>query len=272
MKNLFKNFTLIVATAMAFSSCQQFNKDEAVQDLISSTNKFDLEKTKELLTDDFTYIDNDKQFNKAEYLNKLDSLKKLEFKSKVVSIENLDSLIKTEEEITNMVDSLLDVSPKLIHKKTYRFADNKIKSITLDTIINYDKYSESLNDKIIPFSTYVQYEHDIKDENEIFENIKKYLTEYAGLSKTEKKKFRTIGYLQGTFICKKCIYAKLEFKGKSTVVIYVGFIGFPFPTSYVIDEEYIRVRTDKSDLLFRIEDSNKLIGEGWAEGTYNKVK
>lgn len=66
------------------------------------------------------------------------------------------------------------------------------------------------------------------------------------------------------------IYRKLVFKGKSTVVIYDKFIGIPFPTSYVIDEDYIRITTDKSDLLLRIKDNKTLEGEGWAKGVFKK--
>jgi len=43
-----------------------------------------------------------------------------------------------------------------------------------------------------------------------------------------------------------------------------------FTTSYVRDGEYIRVTTDKSDLLIKIVDTNTLIGEGFAKGTYRK--
>jgi hypothetical protein len=43
-----------------------------------------------------------------------------------------------------------------------------------------------------------------------------------------------------------------------------------FTTSYVRDGEYIRVTTDKSDLLIKIADENTLIGEGFAKGIYRK--
>lgn len=36
------------------------------------------------------------------------------------------------------------------------------------------------------------------------------------------------------------------------------------------DENIIRIRTDKSDLLFEIKDSQTLIGEGFARGTFRK--
>jgi hypothetical protein len=68
-----------------------------------------------------------------------------------------------------------------------------------------------------------------------------------------------------------CIYNKLEFKGESTVIVYSNLMmSEGFTTSYVRDGEYIRVTTDKSDLLIKIADENTLIGEGFAKGIYRK--
>lgn len=44
------------------------------------------------------------------------------------------------------------------------------------------------------------------------------------------------------------IYSAVEFKGKSTAV--VKGMGMTFPTSYERDGQLIRLKTDKSDLLF----------------------
>jgi hypothetical protein len=43
-----------------------------------------------------------------------------------------------------------------------------------------------------------------------------------------------------------------------------------FPTSYDLDGKLIRLKTDKSDLLFTIKDDKTLVGEGFAEGVYKK--
>lgn len=43
-----------------------------------------------------------------------------------------------------------------------------------------------------------------------------------------------------------------------------------FPTSYERDENFIRIKTDKSDLLFEIKDEKTLVGEGFAEGSFVK--
>ena len=49
------------------------------------------------------------------------------------------------------------------------------------------------------------------------------------------------------------------------------FLDFPFSTSYELDEDIVKVRTDRGDLLFYIKDSKTLIGEGFAEGTFIRV-
>ena len=66
------------------------------------------------------------------------------------------------------------------------------------------------------------------------------------------------------------LYPVLEFKGKSTVVI--NTILGSFASSYERDEEFIRVRTDKSDLLFEIVNEDSLIGSGFAKGVWIKEK
>lgn len=66
------------------------------------------------------------------------------------------------------------------------------------------------------------------------------------------------------------LYKELIFEGKNTVTIIDGIFGFPFSTSYVLDEDIVRIKTDRSDLLFKIKDSQTLIGEGFAAGTFIK--
>jgi len=64
------------------------------------------------------------------------------------------------------------------------------------------------------------------------------------------------------------IYSVIEFKGKSTAV--VKGMGMTFPTSYERDGQLVRLKTDKSDLLFTVKDDKTLVGEGFAEGVYKK--
>ncbi len=64
------------------------------------------------------------------------------------------------------------------------------------------------------------------------------------------------------------IYSAIEFKGKSTAL--VKGMGMTFPTSYERDGQIIRLKIDKSDLLFTVKDDKTLVGEGFAEGVYRK--
>lgn len=66
------------------------------------------------------------------------------------------------------------------------------------------------------------------------------------------------------------LYPVLEFKGKSTIVI--NTILGPLASSYERDEEFIRVRTDKSDLLFETVSEDSIIGHGFAKGIWIKDK
>lgn len=76
---------------------------------------------------------------------------------------------------------------------------------------------------------------------------------------------------EGTFVAKdNKLYKSLTFKGKKTVVIHDAIFGMDFPSEYVKDEEFLRVKTDKSDLLFEIISEDTIKGEGFAKGFYIK--
>ncbi|MBD5243305.1 MAG: hypothetical protein HDS60_04385 [Barnesiella sp.] len=66
------------------------------------------------------------------------------------------------------------------------------------------------------------------------------------------------------------LYPILEFKGKSTVLIttILGQLAF----GYERDEEFIRIRTDQSDLLFEIVAEDSIVGSGFAKGVWIKEK
>ena len=66
------------------------------------------------------------------------------------------------------------------------------------------------------------------------------------------------------------LYSKVEIKGETTCIVTDGIFNMPFASSYEKDGSLIRVKTDQSDMLFTIKDSETLIGEGFAEGVYIK--
>ena len=76
---------------------------------------------------------------------------------------------------------------------------------------------------------------------------------------------------EGTFVAQdNSLYKSLTFKGKKTVVIRDAIFGMDFPSEYEKDEEFLLVKTDKSDLLFEIISKDTIKGEGFAEGLYIK--
>ncbi len=270
LKIIFMKKIIIAFICMAlFSACHQ-SKSDIVKDYIDVTNSYDTDKKSQFLSEDFMYYGTD-TLNKHDYLN-VDSSAHFEYfeqKSTILNIQDLDSIVKTEEKITTIVDSLLEITPYIL-KMTYRFSDDKLKSITVDSILNGEEYLKAFEEKWAPCYFYIQDQYDIQEE-ELYKNIKKYLTEYITLPVSERKQYSTYAHLQGAFTSNDChLYKALIFRGKKTVTIIDGFFGFPFATSYEVDENYIRIRTDKSDLLFEIKDSETLIGEGFAHGTFTK--
>lgn len=188
-----------------FSACKQ-SKQGIVQDLLEAENHFEKEKVNQFLSDSFMFY-GPETLNKEGYLSRVDSLKSIDCQSTILKIQVLDSIVKTEERELSIIDSLLEVNPAIIRKKTY-----------------------------------------------------------------DKKEYRRYAHLQGTYVSKDCaFYRKLIFKGKKTVTIVDAIFGMSFASGYELDEDIIRVKTDKSDLLFEIKDSQTLIGEGFAKGTFRKA-
>ena len=81
---------------------------------------------------------------------------------------------------------------------------------------------------------------------------------------------KTKDKLEGKFVLLegKSVYDSFSFKGKSTVV--VESVGMEFVTSYVKDEEYLRIESEPSNLLLKIQSKDTIIGEGFTSGIYIK--
>ena len=115
-----KKIVLLFVCMILFMSCKQSNS-EIVRDFLEAANSFDKERTELFLTDSFMYYQND-SLNKFEYLASMDSLRNVESKAMLLKILDLDSIVKTEERKCDIFDSLLEVTPNIILKKTYRFS------------------------------------------------------------------------------------------------------------------------------------------------------
>ena len=264
-----KKIILFFVFAALLSSCHK-SKSDIVEDYVNAKNSYVSGRISNFLTEDFEYYDGTDTLNKSDYL-KNDTIKYLEVKSKILKIQDLDSIVKTEEKVTTIVDSLLNVTPSIVLKRTYRFSHDKLKSISVDSIMNLEEYSKNYAEKWNQFSFYINDQYDIEDDEELIINIKKYLAEYRNLPVSTKKKYKTYANLQGTYVGDNTFYRKLIFRGINTVTIIDAIFGLPFSTSYEVDENYIRIRTDKSDLLFEIKDGKTLIGEGFATGKFTKI-
>ena len=81
---------------------------------------------------------------------------------------------------------------------------------------------------------------------------------------------KTKDKLEGKYVLLKgkSAYDSFSFKGKSTVVVEA--FGMEFVTSYVKDEEYLRIESDPGNLLLKVQSKDTIIGEGVASGIYIK--
>lgn len=265
-----KKIISFMVCMVLFASCQQ-SKERIVKDFIEAENNVNTERMSRSLADSFMFYSKNDTQNKEAFLANLEYYK-LGGHTKILNINDLDSIVKTEEQSRSIYDKYLEITPLLVQKRIYRFADNKIKSITVDSTLNYEECVKSFNEKWTPFAFWVKDKYDVDGESGLFDNIEKYLSEYSNLPTSDKKQYKRYAHLQGTYVSDDCtFYKKLKFKGKRTVTIIDALWGFPFATSYELDEDLIKIKTDRSDLLFEIKDSQTLIGEGFAEGTFIKT-
>ena len=124
--------------------------------------------------------------NKEGYLSYVDNIQKsIEGQISLLDIQDSDSTIRTEEQRYSITELPLEISPLICQKLTYRFANNKVLSITVDSI-NSEEHMRSFTEKWIPFAFYIKDQYGIEDVNEIIANIKKYLSDYTSLSALDK--------------------------------------------------------------------------------------
>ena len=208
MKKLF----LCACVFFLFAACQ--SNDRTVKAFLAATNSNDTGKISQIISEDFTYSGPESTLNKEMYLKTIDSLKYNEsrFNLNILNIQNCDSIVKTEEKLTSIVDSLLDVTPKIINNKTYRFSEGKLKSVTIDTVLNAVEYWNNLLEKAEPVDFWIKEQYGELDDNEIFTNIKKYLTEYLTLPVSERTKITRYTNLQGVYVSENYFYTKLIYE------------------------------------------------------------
>ena len=85
--------------------------------------------------------------------------------------------------------------------------------------------------------------------------------------------FSSCNRVSGTYVNESGgLYEQIEFVGKTSCNITT--LGMKFPATYRIDNGYVYIHThDGADMLFKIQDSNTLVGESlFNESTYRKIK
>ncbi len=85
--------------------------------------------------------------------------------------------------------------------------------------------------------------------------------------------FASCSRVSGTYVNESGgLYEQIEFVGNNSCTITT--LGMKFPATYRIDNGYVYIHThDGADMLFKIQDSNTLVGESFFnESTYRKIK
>ena len=84
--------------------------------------------------------------------------------------------------------------------------------------------------------------------------------------------FASCSRVSGTYVnVSGGLYEQIEFVGNNSCNITT--LGMKFPATYRIDNGYVYVHThDGADMLFKIQDSNTLVGDSFFnESTYKKI-
>lgn len=265
MKHLF-----ILLLSVIIVSCKR-NSTETVTDYFNALNNQDTSKITTLLDNDFKTTFEDTVLNKTAFNKFLADGFNFNQKFIIIKTTEKDSLIEVKVKYKQPLDSLFQISvlPEIDYK--FYLENNKIYRIdSKSDDVSFDLHKKEYGGKYFGVLYYLM-DNNLLDDKATKQNIKdyiiKYYTKFTSESKEVQTKYIKSSFLRGTYTCEKCIYKVIEFKGASTCLV----LGF-YATSYVVDENYIRIKTDKGDLLLKIIDENTLEGEGWAEGHYKKVK
>ena len=258
--------------------------EQTAKAVINNLNSYDRVKLEGLLDSSFVYENSYDTLTRTEFLDAIDSLKKIGSKRELINLINQDSIIITEERLSDIFLESLDINPKPIQHTKYKIENGKVASIYIDTIIVSKKYLDEFENKIVPFEYFLKDSFGLTSE-EALVDINKYLIDYNRLSLSDKKKYKLFANLQGSYLCRDLSASSwlpiLIFKGKSSVVVLdvfsLAFImseGLNMSSSYIydIDENYIRIHVKGEVYLFEIIDNNTLQGiSSWATGTYRKT-
>ena len=242
----------------------QKDKKDIIVEFVNAQNKNDTAVIRAMISEklkDIRLLKMDSTINILDYslTHEIDSI--------VIESEGTYKLYTRMEPPAYYPSSMGIFIPKSI--KTIRFnKENKIDSIgILDQIHLIEDSLQEFTNSLYAFQTFYNIKYpDVKNN---VQHIKTALKEFGDMNFEEKEALFALGFIKGRkFYCvDNCIYKSFEFKGNSTCVTTDAIFGFQFAGSYVIDQNYVRIKTDKSDLLLKFKDGI-LLGEGWSDGTY----
>lgn len=266
---------ILIVTSITLLGCQK-NKESIINDFFDSLNRKDTNTVNHLLNDKLQAKVDDEIINKDDFVNYLIKGYSINKKYNILNIEDKDSILIVKIEIQSPLDTILKIKTLPINNFSLKIQNGKI--INIESV-KEKQSNKTHNDEYWKIYSavlfYLDDNHfldsvmtDTPNKREVINNI---ITNHAHKFFQENGEIQTkylkTSSLRGVYKCNNCIYKIIEFKGTSTCLV----LGF-YATSYVVDENYIRIRTDKGDLLLKIIDENTLEGEGWAEGYYKKVK
>lgn len=261
-------YIVIIIALILFVGCSK-SRTELVQNYFEALKTCDTSSLRDCLSQDFVETTDDTILYINDYINLKCKKEKVADYYKVLNINNQDSIILVNYKCYDLLDSAIGVKTLPEYVAKFKIKNDKICQLKIENN-NYKEYvtehgkrlsailyffdDKGMLDSTFDKTNYIKF---------ILENINK----FNSSDQETKEDYIKTSFLRGIYKCDNCIYKEVEFKGKSTCLI-LGVYG----TSYEIDENYIRVKTDKGDLLFKIIDDKTLEGEGWAEGNYKKVE
>lgn len=287
--NIMKKLLIVLLSTTLLSSCTP-DKTKIVEDVIKNINSKNYKESSDNLVENFEFIkfNVDSVYDKTYFMESLKepSIKDNNLKYDILNIIETDSTVSTTERQYTPWDTILNTKTFLELKKTYYFTGDKISKIVIDTMLNNEEHTKEIIELSSPFSVFAEekYGEETKkysgEELQKFysENMISYLTEYSKLPDEVKHQYKLKSTLKGMFVDENDKEGlKLEFKGKSIVDIYDGWMWNPYTSSYKIDEDYVVIDLGPykpllGDLLLRIKNSTTLVGEGKFKGTYIKVE
>lgn len=267
-----KTLVIFVVLGYLLVGCSK-SKESLVNDYFESLRKRDTATLIKYLDSKFEANNGDTTIDRSAFILRQQDEFFHEKRFDISDITDEDSLIRVKFTSWTPMDSALEVNTRFKLVIKFYFNNNKINKLIYEVDRDLKKeYNDEFRKKYTALRWFLEDKGVIdttiaNDDRVGYRNFFiKNSTKFNNANPKLKEDYIRTSFIRGTYTCNDCIYREIQFKGKSTCLV-LGFYG----TSYEVDEDYIRIKTDKGDLIFKIIDSNTLEGEGWAAGTYRKL-